>query len=190
MLYEMHVGTFTQQGTFRGAVERLDWLSDLGITAIEVMPVADFPGARNWGYDGVLLYAPKFVVMGVPKVLKALIDAAHAKGIAVLLDVVYNHFGPDGNYLPSYSPVLTERHETAWGAAVNYDAEGSEVIREFIIQNAVYWIQEFHLDGLRLDAVHAIKDDGTTHILGEIARRIRQLPIDRPVHLLLENEEN
>jgi maltooligosyltrehalose trehalohydrolase len=185
----MHVGSFTQQGTFRGAIERLDWLSDLGITAIEVMPVADFPGTRNWGYDGVLLYAPDSSY-GRPEDFKALIDAAHARGIQVLLDVVYNHFGPDGNYLPSYSPVFTERHKTPWGAAVNYDAEGSKVIREFVIQNAIYWIEEFHLDGLRLDAVHAIKDDSTTHILDEIARRIHQLPIVRPVHLLLENEEN
>jgi len=189
VLYEMHVGTFTQQGAFRAAIERLNWLSDLGVTAIEIMPVADFPGMRNWGYDGVLLYAPDSSY-GRPEDFKALIDAAHARGIQVLLDVVYNHFGPDGNYLPSYSPVFTERHKTPWGAAVNYDAEGSEVIREFIIQNAVYWIQEFHLDGLRLDAVHAIKDDTTTHILDEIARRIRRLPIVRPVHLLLENEEN
>ena len=189
VLYEIHIGAFTQQGTFRGAIERLDWLSNLGITAIEIMPVADFPGQRNWGYDGVLLYAPESSY-GRPEDFKALIDAAHARGIAVLLDVVYNHFGPDGNYLPSYSPVLTERHKTPWGAAVNYDAEGSEVIREFIIQNAVYWIQEFHLDGLRFDAVHAIKDDNPMHILDEIACRIRQLPIDRPVHLLLENEEN
>ena len=122
------------------------------------MPVADFPGKRNWGYDGVMLFAPDSSY-GRPEDFKALIDAAHARNIMVLLDVVYNHFGPDGNYLPAYSPVFTERHHTPWGDAVNYDADGSHVVREFVIQNAIYWIEEFHLDGLRLDAVHAIKDD-------------------------------
>jgi maltooligosyltrehalose trehalohydrolase len=189
VLYEIHIGTFTPQGTFRGAIERLDWLADLGVTAIEIMPVADFPGKYNWGYDGVLLFAPDSSY-GRPEDFKALIDAAHVRSMVVLLDVVYNHFGPDGNYLPSYTPVLTERHQTPWGAAVNYDDEGSDVVRELIIQNAVYWIEEFHLDGLRLDAVHAIKDDSTTHVLEEIVRRIRQLPIRRPVHVVLENEEN
>ena len=189
VIYEIHVGTFTPAGTFLGAIEHLDWLVSLGITAIEIMPVADFPGKRNWGYDGVLLFAPDSSY-GRPEDFKALIDAAHARGIMVFLDVVYNHFGPDGNYLPSYSPVFNERHKTPWGAAVNYDAEGSDVIREFIIQNAVYWINEFHLDGLRLDAVHAIKDDSTAHVLDEIASRVRQLSVDRPLHLLLENEEN
>src|SRR4051812_41136716 len=189
VLYEVHLGTFTPQGTFLGAIERLDWLVDIGVTTIEIMPVADFPGNRNWGYDGVLLFAPDSSY-GRPEEFKALVDAAHAKGIMVFLDVVYNHFGPDGNYLPSYSPVFTERHKTPWGAAVNYDAEGSDVIREFIMQNAVYWIEEFHLDGLRFDAVHAIRDDSTAHILEEIASRIRRLPVGRPVHLLLENEEN
>jgi maltooligosyltrehalose trehalohydrolase len=189
VVYEMHVGAFTPAGTFLGAIEQLDWLASLGITAIEIMPVADFPGKRNWGYDGVLLFAPDSSY-GRPEDFKALIDAAHARGIMVFLDVVYNHFGPDGNYLPSYSPVFTEQHKTPWGAAVNYDAEGSDVIREFIIQNAVYCIDEFHLDGLRLDAVHAIKDSSTAHVLEEIASRIRRLPIGRPVHLVLENEEN
>jgi maltooligosyltrehalose trehalohydrolase len=189
VLYEIHIGTFTSQGTFLAAIERLDWLADIGITAIEIMPVADFPGKRNWGYDGVLLFAPDSSY-GRPEDFKALIDAAHARGIMVLLDVVYNHFGPDGNYMASYSPVFTERHHTPWGAAVNYDAAGSEVIREFIVENAMYWVEEFHLDGLRLDAVHAIRDDSTTHMLQEIADRLRGLPLGRPVHLLLENEEN
>ncbi len=189
VLYEIHIGTFTSQGTFLAAIERLDWLADIGITAIEIMPVADFPGKRNWGYDGVLLFAPDSSY-GRPEDFKALIDAAHARGIAVLLDVVYNHFGPDGNYMPSYSPVFTERHHTPWGAAVNYDAAGSEIVREFIVENAMYWIEEFHLDGLRLDAVHAIKDDSAKHMLQEIADRVRRLPLGRPVHLLLENEEN
>ena len=167
VIYELHVGTFTQEGTFRSAIEKLDYLSELGITAIEIMPVADFPGNRNWGYDGVLLFAPD-LSYGRPDDLKALIDAAHARGIMVFLDVVYNHFGPDGNYLPSYSPIFTDHHETPWGAAVNYDADKSEMVREFVIQNAIYWISEFRLDGLRLDAVHAIKDDSETHIVDEL----------------------
>jgi maltooligosyltrehalose trehalohydrolase len=189
VLYELHIGTFTREGTFLGAVERLDWLADLGVTAIEIMPVADFPGTRNWGYDGVMLFAPDSSY-GRPDDFKALIDGAHARGIMVLLDVVYNHFGPDGNYLPSYSPIFTERHHTPWGAAVNFDSDGSQVVREFVIENARYWIEEFHLDGLRLDAVHAIKDDSTVHVLEEISAAIRRLPIGRRVHLILENEEN
>jgi maltooligosyltrehalose trehalohydrolase len=137
----------------------------------------------------VLLYAPDSSY-GTPADFKALIDAAHARGIMVLLDVVYNHFGPDGNYLPVYSPIFTDRHKTPWGAAVNYDAEGGEVVREFVIENAIYWINEFRLDGLRLDAVHAIKDDSDRHVLEEIAERVRAAAAGRMVHLLLENEEN
>jgi maltooligosyltrehalose trehalohydrolase len=189
VIYELHIGTFTQEGTFRAAIGRLDWLANLGITAIEIMPVADFPGDRNWGYDGVLLFAPESSY-GRPEDMKALIDAAHARGIAVVLDVVYNHFGPDGNYLSAYSPIFTDHHHTPWGAAVNYDAEGSAVVREFVIENALYWIHEFHLDGLRLDAVHAIKDDSELHVLEEIAMRLRSSVSTRPIHLLLENEEN
>ena len=189
VIYELHVGTFTQEGTFQSAIERLDYLAELGITAIEIMPVADFPGNRNWGYDGVLLFAPDSSY-GRPDDLKALIDAAHARGIMVFLDVVYNHFGPDGNYLPSYSPIFTDHHETPWGAAVNYDAEKSEMVREFVIQNAIYWIAEFGFDGLRLDAVHAIMDDSETHIVDELASRVRSASKGRHVHLLLENENN
>ena len=189
VIYELHLGTFTHEGTFRGALERLDYLADLGITAVEIMPVSDFPGSRNWGYDGVLLFAPDSTY-GRPDELKALVDAAHARNIMVFLDVVYNHFGPDGNYLPSYSPVFTERHKTPWGAAVNYDADGSDLVREFVIQNAIYWICEFHFDGLRLDAVHAIKDDSDTHIVDELALRVRNASQRRQIHLLLENEEN
>jgi len=187
VIYELHVGTFTRQGTFNAAAERLDWLANLGVTAIEIMPVADFPGNRNWGYDGVLLFAPDSSY-GRPEDFKAFVDAAHRRGIMIFLDVVYNHFGPDGNYLPAYSPVFTETHHTPWGAAVNYDAEGSQVVRELVIQNAEYWVDEFHLDGLRLDAVHAIKDDGVPHVLDELADRVRQ--VNRQVHLILENEEN
>lgn len=189
VLYELHIGTFTPEGSFAAAIGKLDWLVETGITAIEIMPVADFPGRRNWGYDGALLFAPD-ASYGHPDDFKALVDAAHARGLMVLLDVVYNHFGPDGNYLPTYAPIFTERHQTPWGAAVNYDADGSDVVREFIIENAGYWIDEFHLDGLRLDAVHAIKDDSDTNILEIIAQRARWAAPSRPVHLLLENEEN
>jgi len=189
VIYELHVGAFTQEGTFRSAIEQLDYLAELGITAIELMPVADFPGRRNWGYDGVLLFAPDSSY-GRPEDLKALVDAAHARNIMVFLDVVYNHFGPDGNYLPAYSPIFTDQHKTPWGAAVNYDADGSDLVREFVIQNAIYWIAEFHVDGLRLDAVHAIKDDSQIHLLDELASRVRNAARDRQVHLVLENEEN
>lgn len=189
VIYELHVGTFTPRGTFLGAIERLDWLVELGVTAIELMPVADFPGARNWGYDGVLLYAPDSSY-GRPDDLKALVDAAHARNIMVFLDVVYNHFGPEGNYLPLYAPIFTERHATPWGAAVNYDADESDMVRAFAVDNATYWIEEFHFDGLRLDAVHSIHDDSSRHILDDIADRIRRLGQTRPVHLILENEDN
>ena len=137
------------------------------------MPVADFPGRRNWGYDGVLPFAPDSSY-GRPEDFKALIDAAHARGLMVLLDVVYNHFGPDGNYLLAYAPgFFTERHKTPWGAAINFDGKHSKPVREFFIHNALYWIEEFHLDGLRLDAVHAILDDSPKHILEELAERVR-----------------
>jgi malto-oligosyltrehalose trehalohydrolase len=190
ILYELHIGAFTDEGTFVSAIEKLDHLVELGVTAIEIMPVADFPGARNWGYDGVLLYAPDSAY-GRPEDFKALIDAAHQRGLAVILDVVYNHFGPDGNFLSTYAPqVFTNRHKTPWGDAVNYDGADSKVVREFILQNALYWIEEFHLDGLRLDAVHAIRDDSPQHILDELAIRVRTLKRDCPVHLMLENEAN
>jgi maltooligosyltrehalose trehalohydrolase len=190
VLYELHVGAFTEEGTFLAAIEKLDHLVHLGVTAIEIMPVADFPGKRNWGYDGVLLYAPDSSY-GRPEDFKALIEAAHLRGLMVILDVVYNHFGPDGNFIPSYAPqIFTDHHKTPRGDAVNYDSQGSEVVREFIIHNALYWIEEFSLDGLRLDAVHAIKDDGPKHLLDELAERVRAAASPRPVHLLLENEDN
>ncbi|HYC02097.1 MAG TPA: malto-oligosyltrehalose trehalohydrolase [Azospirillaceae bacterium] len=189
VVYEMHVGAFTPEGTFRAAIDRLDHLVQLGVTAIEVMPVADFPGARNWGYDGVLLYAPD-ASYGRPEDFKAFVDAAHQRGLMVMLDVVYNHYGPEGNYLHAISPAFfTEKHHTPWGAAVNFDDTGSEIVREFVVHNALYWIEEFHLDGLRLDAVHAIMDSGPRHLLEELAERVRA-STDRPVHLVLENEEN
>jgi malto-oligosyltrehalose trehalohydrolase len=189
VIYELHLGAFTPEGTFREAIGRLDYLRDLGVTAIELMPIADFPGRWNWGYDGVLLFAPDSTY-GRPEDFKALVDAAHSRGIAVLLDVVYNHFGPDGHYLPAYAPIFTEEHETPWGAAVNFDGDGSPMVRALIVDNALYWTTEFNLDGLRLDAVHAIIDDSREHILDVIARRVRGSAGDRHVHLVLENEKN
>jgi malto-oligosyltrehalose trehalohydrolase len=190
VLYELHVGTFTAAGTFRAAIERLAHLATLGVTAIELMPLADFPGRRDWGYDGALPFAPDSSY-GRPEDLKALIDAAHAHGLMVLLDVVYNHFGPEGNYLPLYAPqFFTERHQTPWGAAINFDGEASRTVREFFIDNALYWLTEYHLDGLRFDAVHAIIDDSPRHILQQIGERVRGAPLPRTVHLVLENEHN
>jgi malto-oligosyltrehalose trehalohydrolase len=189
VIYELHVGSFTPEGTFRSAIEKLDHLANLGVTAIQIMPVSDFPGRYNWGYDGVLPYAPDSSY-GRPEDLLALVDAAHDRGVGVFLDVVYNHFGPDGNYLPIYAPLFTENHKTPWGNGINYDGEGSRTVREFIIQNAVYWIKEFRLDGLRLDAVHAIKDDSDEHLLHELSQRVRDVAGARHVHLIVENEDN
>ena len=143
VLYELHVGTFTSRGTFDAAIDRLDHLAGLGVTAVEIMPVADFPGRRNWGYDGVFPFAPD-ASYGRPEDLQRFVDAAHARGIAVLLDVVYNHFGPEGNYLPALAPqFFTERHHTPWGAAINFDDAGAREVREFFIENALYWLREF-----------------------------------------------
>jgi len=191
VIYELHVGAFSAQGTFAGVQRRLDYLAALGVTAIELMPVADFPGARNWGYDGVLPFAPDSRY-GRPEDLKALVQAAHARGLMVLLDVVYNHFGPEGNYLYVYAKkFFTERHHTPWGAALNFDGDGSRTVREFFIQNALYWLREYHLDGLRLDAVHAIIDDSEPHILSELAASVQaEIGAERHVHLILENDAN
>jgi malto-oligosyltrehalose trehalohydrolase len=188
VIYEIHIGTFTPEGTFAAAAERLDHIAELGATAIEIMPVADFTGSRNWGYDGALLYAPDSTY-GRPDDFKAFIDAAHERGLMVFLDVVYNHFGPDGNYLPVYAcPFFTDRHKTPWGSAMNFDGPDAKPVREFIIGNALYWINEYRLDGLRLDAVHALIDDSKTHLLAELAQRVRaSVP---GVHLIIENEEN
>lgn len=190
-LYELHVGSFSPEGTFAGVRERLDYLADLGVTAIELMPLSEFPGRRNWGYDGVSPFAPESAY-GTPEDLKDLVQSAHAKGLMVFLDVVYNHFGPEGNYLPLYAPqFFTERHHTPWGAAINFDGEGSEHVREFFVHNALYWIEEYSIDGLRLDAVHAIKDDSEKHFLAELAERVREGPgRDRHIHLVLENDAN
>lgn len=192
IFYELHVGAFTPQGTFSAVRARLDDLADLGVTAIELMPVADFPGRRNWGYDGVLPFAPDSAY-GRPEDLKLLIQEAHARGITVFLDVVYNHFGPEGNYLHIYArnAFFTDRHHTPWGAAINFDGPGSRTVRDFFIENALYWIEEYHLDGLRLDAVHAIRDDSVPNILEELAQRVRKGPgRKRQIHLVLENDDN
>jgi len=191
VVYELHVGTFTPEGTFAGVASRLEHLQRLGVTAIELMPIAEFPGARGWGYDGVLAYAPASAY-GSPDDLKSLVCAAHAHGIAVMLDVVYNHFGPEGNFLHRYAPqFFTGRHSTPWGSAMDFDGPASRTVRDFFIHNALYWLEEYHLDGLRLDAVHAIFDAGEPHILTEIAGAVRSGPgRERPVYLVLENLGN
>jgi malto-oligosyltrehalose trehalohydrolase len=187
VLYELHVGAFSPQGTFDGVRRRLDHLAELGVTAIELCPVAQFAGTRGWGYDGVLLYAPH-IAYGGPEGLKRLVDAAHERGLMVFLDVVYNHFGPDGNYLHAYAPEFfhPERH-TPWGAAIAYDLGP---VRDFFIQNALYWLEEYRFDGLRLDAVDQIDDQSDEPILAEIARAVRAHAFGRPVHLTTEDDRN
>ena len=191
VIYELHVGTFTPEGSFSGVKRKLEYLADLGVTALELMPIADFPGTRNWGYDGVLPFAPDSAY-GTPVQLKELIQTAHGLGLMVLLDVVYNHFGPEGNYLHAYAPqFFSERHHTPWGAAINFDGPASRTVRDFFINNALYWLVEYHFDGLRLDAVHAICDDSSPDILVELAENIRAGPGQRrEVHLILENDQN
>jgi maltooligosyltrehalose trehalohydrolase len=191
VIYELHVGAFTPAGTFSAVQQRLDYLVDLGITAVELMPVSDFAGRRNWGYDGVFPFAPDSSY-GRPEDLKALVQSAHARGLTVLLDVVYNHFGPEGNYLKLYAPqFFTPRHRTPWGDGINFDGPESRAVRDFFIDNALYWLTEYHFDGLRLDAVHAITDDSAPHILAELAATVRNaIGPDRQVHLILENERN
>jgi malto-oligosyltrehalose trehalohydrolase len=188
IVYELHIGTFTPQGTFRAAIDKLAYLADLGITAIEIMPVAQFPGERGWGYDGVLLYAPHHAY-GTPDDFKALIDAAHGHGIQVLLDVVYNHFGPEGNYLSTYARSFfhTERN-TPWGGAIDFT---EAPVRDFFVDNALYWLLEFNLDGLRIDAVHAIEDEESAiHIMIELADRVRKECRGRRRHLVIEDARN
>ena len=190
VIYELHVGTFTPEGNFEGVERRLDYLRDLGATAIELMPLSDFPGRRNWGYDGVLPFAPDSSY-GRPDELKRLIQAAHEKDLMIFLDVVYNHFGPEGNYLRAYSPhFFTERHRTPWGEAINFDGPESRTVRDYFINNALYWLTEYHFDGLRFDAVHAIADDSKPDIISEIAETVRELTSGRQVHLVLENDNN
>lgn len=191
IFYELHVGTFTEQGTFAGVKERLDYLVDLGVTAIQLMPIADFPGRHNWGYDGVLPFAPDSSY-GTPDDLKDLIETAHAKGLMVFNDVVYSHFGPEGNYLHLYAPAFfTDRFHTPWGDAVNFDPKHDHWVRRFFIHNALYWLEEYHFDGLRIDAVHAIFDDSSPDILEELTEAVRLGPgFDRHVYLVLENDHN
>jgi maltooligosyltrehalose trehalohydrolase len=174
VIYELHVGTFTPEGTFASAIERLDHLVDLGMNTVELMPVAEFSGERGWGYDGVDLWAPHHAYGG-PDGLRALVDACHARGLAVVLDVVYNHLGPEGNYLERFAPYLTDRHHTPWGRAVDFDGPESRPVRDFVIENAVAWLRDYHLDGLRLDAVHAIVDSSRPHVLEELAARVHEL---------------
>lgn len=191
IMYELHVGTFTPQGTFDAAIARLDHLASLGVNAIELMPVAAFPGERNWGYDGVGLFAVQDSYGG-PHGLRRLVDAAHARGFAVLMDVVYNHLGNEGNYLREFGPYFTSAHTTPWGDAVNYDAPGHAGVRHFVTSNALNWLREYHIDGLRLDAVQTIRDDSEKHILREIQEKVRQLAraSGREITLIAETDEN
>ncbi|MCU1286161.1 MAG: maltooligosyl trehalose hydrolase [Acidobacteriales bacterium] len=192
ILYEIHVGTFSPEGTFDGVIGKLDYLkNELGVTAIELMPVAAFPGERNWGYDGVSPYAVQ-ASYGGPACLKRLVNAAHEIGLAVVQDVVYNHLGNEGNYLRMFGPYFTDRHKTPWGDAINYDGSDAEGVREFVVQNALYWISEYHMDGLRLDAVQTIYDDSPKHILAEIKENVADLAQEsgREVCIIAESDEN
>lgn len=191
VIYELHIGTFTPEGTFEAAVEKLDALVDLGITHIELMPVAEFPGSHGWGYDGVDLFAPHHAYGG-PEGLKRLVDACHAKGLAMLLDVVYNHLGPDGNYLGKFGPYFHERHQTVWGSAINLDGPGNNEVRRFLIDNALMWLRDYHMDGLRLDAVHAIVDSSPVHFLEELAIAVEELQarLGRRLALIAESDLN
>jgi maltooligosyltrehalose trehalohydrolase len=191
LIYEMHTGTFTREGTFDAAIEKLDYLKRLGITVIEIMPVGAFPGTRNWGYDGVSLYAVQ-ASYGGPQGLKRLVNAAHERGLAVILDVVYNHLGNEGNYLRLFGPYFTDRHKTPWGDPINYDAPGCEAVRRYFVENALYWISEYHMDGLRLDAIQTIEDDSPKHIVAEIRERVHQLAeqLGRRACVIAETDEN
>jgi maltooligosyltrehalose trehalohydrolase len=190
VVYELHVGTFSPEGTFAGAEKKLDPLTDLGVNAIELMPLADFPGNRGWGYDGVCLYAPARCY-GRPDDLRRLVDAAHRRGLAVLLDVVYNHLGPDGNYTGVYSPYYSsKRSRTPWGDALNFDGTHSASVRDFFIENALHWLHEYHFDGLRVDATHAIRDESPRHFLAELTGRARESLPGRAVHLIAEDHGN
>lgn len=190
VLYEVHVGTATPEGTFEALIPRLPELKALGVTALELLPLASFPGGRNWGYDGVSLFAPQ-ATYGGPDGLRRLVDAAHRAGLGVVVDAVYNHFGPDGNYLRAYSPhYFNAAHQTPWGDAVNYDGEGSHVVRELVLRNVDMWIRDFHADGLRLDAAHEIRDDSPRHLLTEIAERARAAAGSRSVVVTAEDDRN
>jgi maltooligosyltrehalose trehalohydrolase len=191
VIYELHVGTFTPKGTFDSAIERLDHLVKLGITHVELMPVAAFPGERGWGYDGAALFAV-YEGYGGPDGLKRLVDACHARGLAVLLDVVYNHFGPVGNYTGKFGPYLTNRHHTPWGGAINFDDWGSDEVRRFFCDNALMWMRDYHIDGLRLDAVHEIFDRSAIHFLEQLSIEVGELSakLGRPLVLIAESDLN
>ncbi len=191
VIYELHVGTFSDQGDFKGVIEKLEHLVSLGITAVEIMPIAQFPGSRNWGYDGVYPFAVQDTYGG-PEGLQKLVEACHARGLAVILDVVYNHMGPEGNYLRDFGPYFTAKHKTDWGDALNFDDVGSEGLRNFFLKNARFWLETFHIDALRLDAVHAILDSGPKHFLEELSGQVENLAqqIDRPLYLIAESDEN
>jgi len=191
IIYELHVATFSELGTFAGIIPRLKELKTLGINCVQIMPVAQFPGSRNWGYDGVYPYAVQHSYGGVDG-FKQLIDACHQEGIAVILDVVYNHLGPEGNYTQDFAPYFTDRYSTPWGDGMNFDEAYSYGVRNFCIENVLYWLREYHLDGLRLDAIHAIYDFGAKHILGEIQERVTEFctQTGKPVYLIAESDLN
>jgi maltooligosyltrehalose trehalohydrolase len=191
IIYELHIGTFTPEGTLDAAITKLPYLKSVGITAIELMPVNAFPGRHNWGYDGVGLYAVQRTYGG-PDALRRFVDAAHQHGLTVLLDVVYNHLGNEGNYLRLFGPYFTAHHTTPWGEAINYDTDGCEHVRRFVIDNALYWIREYHLDGLRLDAVQTIKDDSPRHVLEELQQNVQTLAqeLGRKISVIAETDEN
>ncbi|NQW22669.1 MAG: malto-oligosyltrehalose trehalohydrolase [SAR202 cluster bacterium] len=191
VIYELHVGAFTHEGTFDAVIPHLDELAELGITAIELMPVAQFPGERNWGYDGVNLFAAQNSYGG-PEGLKRLVNACHNRGIAVVLDVVYNHLGPEGNYLPEFGPYFTDRHQSSWGQGLNLDGAHSDAVRRFFINNSLYWTIDCHIDALRLDAAHAILDNSVTHLLRELAEEVhaRARALGRTAYLIAESSAN
>jgi len=191
LIYELHTGTFTPEGTFESVISRLPYLRDLGVTAIELMPVAEFPGRRNWGYDCVGLFAPHSTYGG-PTGLKALIDSCHREGLAVVLDVVYNHLGPEGNYLPEFGPFCTDSYRTPWGDAINYDGAESDGVRRYFVDNALYWLTEYHVDALRLDAIHGIFDFSAQHILQELAEAFHKQAesLGRHAWLIAESDLN
>jgi len=189
VIYELHIGTFTAGGTFESAIEKLDHLREAGITAVEIMPVAQFPGARGWGYDGVYPYAVQSTYGG-PEALKRLIDACHQKGLAVIMDVVYNHLGPEGNYLPDFMPCFSGRYKSPWGEALNYDGPHSDGLRRYMIDNATHWLAEYHIDALRLDAVHSILDFGARHLLQELGGKFHReaAKLGRKAFLIAESD--
>ena len=189
LIYELHLGTFTPEGTLRSAELKLEYLKDLGVTHVELMPIANFPGKRGWGYDGVDLYA-LYQAYGEPEDLKHFVNECHAHGLAVLLDVVYNHFGPVGNYLSKFGPYFTENHSTPWGGAVNFEEAGATEVRRFLIDNALTWLADYHIDGLRLDAVHAFNDRSAIHFLEQIAGEVKRLAAALGKHFVLIAESD